>query len=132
MSTTTNKKSISCIAVFDGKIKGTVIFTEDLQQGGVRIDLDLSGLKKNGKHGFHVHEAGDMSNQCESMCAHFNPYGKKELICPIRSQLYGFQERNSFCTQPKVFCIQCRTTNFFSLFAIQIVTRNILSNISIV
>ena len=81
MSNTANKKPISCIAVFDGKIKGTVIFTEDLQQGNIRIDIDLSGLKKNGKHGFHVHEAGDMSNQCESMCAHFNPYGKNHG-CP--------------------------------------------------
>ena len=81
MSTTANKKPISCIAVFDGKIKGTVLFTEDSQQGGVLIDIDLSGLKKNGKHGFHVHEAGDISNQCESMCAHFNPYGKNHG-CP--------------------------------------------------
>ena len=81
MSNTTNKKQISCIAVFDGKIKGTVIFTEDLQEGGIRIDIDLSGLKKNGKHGFHVHEAGDISSQCESMCAHFNPYGKNHG-CP--------------------------------------------------
>jgi len=81
MSNITNKKPISCIAVFDGKIKGTVLFTEDLQQGGIRIDIDLSGLKKNGKHGFHVHQAGDISNQCESMCAHFNPYGKNHG-CP--------------------------------------------------
>jgi Cu-Zn family superoxide dismutase len=35
----------------------------------------LVGLKKSGLHGFHVHECGDMSDQCESMCAHFNPYG---------------------------------------------------------
>ena len=36
----------------------------------------LKGVKKNAKHGFHVHECGDMSDQCESMCAHFNPYGE--------------------------------------------------------
>jgi Cu-Zn family superoxide dismutase len=77
----TTKKPISCIAVFDGKIKGTVIFTEDLTNNCVQINIQLSGLKKNGKHGFHVHEAGDLSNQCESMCAHFNPYGKNHG-CP--------------------------------------------------
>jgi Cu-Zn family superoxide dismutase len=68
---------IVAIAVFDTKkIKGTVSFTEDLQKNSVRIDIDVTGLKKSGKHGFHIHECGDMSQLCESMCAHFNPYNK--------------------------------------------------------
>lgn len=68
---------ISAIAVFDSKkIKGTVRFTEDLKNECVIINISLSGLKKSGLHGFHVHECGDMSDKCESMCAHFNPYGK--------------------------------------------------------
>ena len=63
------------IAVFDmKKIKGIVRFVED--GDSVLIHVDVRGLKKNAKHGFHVHECGDMSNKCESMCAHFNPYGK--------------------------------------------------------
>jgi Cu-Zn family superoxide dismutase len=66
---------IRSIAVFsEKKIQGTVIFTEDLVKGDVIIDIDVVGLKKNGKHGFHVHECGDLSDHCESMCAHFNPY----------------------------------------------------------
>jgi Cu-Zn family superoxide dismutase len=65
------------IAVFDGKVKGTVRFTETLDQTAVKIEVELSGLKKNAKHGFHVHEAGDLTDHCESLCAHFNPYGKK-------------------------------------------------------
>jgi Cu-Zn family superoxide dismutase len=69
-------KPICAIAVFDKKpIIGTVRFTEDLKTDCVIIDIDIKGLKK-GLHGFHVHECGDMSEQCESMCAHFNPYGK--------------------------------------------------------
>ena len=78
-----NKDSpIKAIAVFDGKkIKGTVIFTEDLKNNCVNIDINIVGLKKNALHGFHVHESGDLTNHCESMCAHFNPYGKNHG-CP--------------------------------------------------
>jgi len=78
-----NKDSpIKAIAVFDGKkIKGTVIFTEDLKNSCVNIDINIVGLKKNALHGFHVHESGDLTSQCESMCAHFNPYGKNHG-CP--------------------------------------------------
>ena len=70
------------IAVFD---KGTVKFTE--VENKIRIDVNLSGLKKNAKHGFHVHEAGDLTDKCTSMCAHFNPYGKTHG-CP------GMKERH--------------------------------------
>lgn len=77
-----NQKPIQAIAVFDGKkIKGSVLFTEDLKQNVVIIDIHLEGLKKNGLHGFHVHESGDLTDKCESMCAHFNPY-KKTHGCP--------------------------------------------------
>jgi Cu-Zn family superoxide dismutase len=70
-------KPIQAIAVFDvKKIKGTVIFTEDLENNTVIIDINVEGLKKNGLHGFHVHESGDLTSQCDSMCAHFNPFGK--------------------------------------------------------
>jgi Cu-Zn family superoxide dismutase len=63
------------IAVFDGKkIKGRVIFTEN--DNIVNIDIDITGLKKNAQHGFHIHQYGDMSEKCESMCGHFNPYNK--------------------------------------------------------
>ena len=74
------------IAFFDKKIKGTVYFRE--QGDRVFIDVDLSGLKKNAMHGFHVHEAGDLSEKCDSACAHFNPYGKKHG-CPGRERHVG-------------------------------------------
>jgi Cu-Zn family superoxide dismutase len=68
---------VRAIAVIDGKkVKGIVRFTEDLDRDEVIIDIDLTGLKKKSKHGFHVHECGDMSEQCDSMCAHFNPFGE--------------------------------------------------------
>jgi len=79
-------KSISAIAVFNTDIKGEVLFTEE-NNNLIRIDVNLSGLKKNSLHGFHVHEAGDLSDKCDSMCAHFNPYNKKHG-CP------GMKERH--------------------------------------
>jgi Cu-Zn family superoxide dismutase len=76
------KTPIRAIAVFDTKkIKGIVYFTENLANNTVVIDIHIEGLKKNGLHGFHIHECGDMSEECESMCAHFNPYGKNHG-CP--------------------------------------------------
>ena len=72
-----SKNPISAIAVFiEKKVKGIVRFTEDLQKDEVIIDIDIAGLKKNALQGFHVHQCGDMSEHCESMCAHFNPFGK--------------------------------------------------------
>lgn len=78
-----SSKPIHAIAVFDNTpIKGHVRFIEENSK--VRIDLHLSGLKPNFKHGFHVHEAGDLTDKCTSMCAHFNPHGKTHG-CPGKS-----------------------------------------------
>lgn len=67
----TNTQKTQGIAVFQGKIHGTVLFSD--LGNKVAIDVNIHGLKKNAKHGFHVHEYGDMSEQCNSMCSHFNP-----------------------------------------------------------
>ena len=82
-----NKNPIIAIAVFQDKIKGTVYFVEDLKNNLVNIHIDIEGLKKNSSHGFHVHEAGDLTDKCTSMCSHFNPYNKKHG-CP------GMKERH--------------------------------------
>ena len=71
------EKSIKAIAFFnnvDG-IRGTVRF-EETESDAVKILVDLTGFKPNSAHGFHVHESGDLTKGCDSMCAHFNPYGK--------------------------------------------------------
>ena len=77
---------VKAIAVFTDKIKGTVKFTET-QNNEILIELNLSGLYPNSNHGFHVHEAGDLSDKCTSMCSHFNPYHKNHG-CP------GVKERH--------------------------------------
>ena len=65
---------IVAIAVFTNNIIGYVKFTE--HENTVRIDVNIKGLKPNSLHGFHVHEAGDLTDKCISMCAHFNPYNQ--------------------------------------------------------
>jgi len=79
------EKNIIAIACFipdtasENQIKGTVKFTEELNK--IKIEINLSGLQKNHEHGFHVHESGDLTQKCKSMCAHFNPYNKNHG-CP--------------------------------------------------
>ena len=74
-----NQKPIQAVAVFTESIKGNVHFTEVGNK--VRIDVNITGLMPNSAHGFHVHQAGDLTDKCKSMCAHFNPYDKNHG-CP--------------------------------------------------
>jgi Cu-Zn family superoxide dismutase len=78
-------KPIYAIAVFDTNIKGYVKFTEDLLKNRIKIDLNIICLIPNSLHGFHVHEAGDLTDKCTSMCAHFNPYNNTHG-CPGMSK----------------------------------------------
>ena len=84
-----SNKQICSIAVFNDKIKGNVKFTEDLDGNQIRIDLNITGLKPNSLHGFHVHEAGDLTDKCTSMCAHFNPYGNTHGCPGMRDRHVG-------------------------------------------
>lgn len=69
-------KPITCIAHLSGpKVSGHVIFSEMPHLNKTKIQVNLSGLTE-GLHGFHIHEAGNIENQCKGCCAHFNPYNK--------------------------------------------------------
>ena len=54
-------------------IKGTIRFEEDGDETVIRINIQ--GLTP-GKHGFHIHQAGDLTDGCTSACSHFNPSNK--------------------------------------------------------
>ena len=55
------------------KIQGTIEFTDKGKY--VEILVNVSGLSP-GEHGFHIHEAGDLTDSCMSACKHFNPNNK--------------------------------------------------------
>jgi Cu-Zn family superoxide dismutase len=43
----------------------------------ISIEYNISGLKPNSLHGFHIHDSGDLRNGCESLCSHYNPHNNK-------------------------------------------------------
>ncbi len=67
-----NKSKIDAIAVFNSpKCKGTVLICEK-PDGSTEFEINLTNLTP-GQHGFHIHEAGNLSEGCKSCCSHFNP-----------------------------------------------------------
>ena len=80
-----DNKLIKAIAFFNSSnIIGSVQF-EELDDFSVKVTINLKGFEPNSDHGFHVHESGDLSSGCESLCAHFNPSncshgGRKDSI----------------------------------------------------
>lgn len=70
------KKAIAVIGKNKLGIQGQVIFIQQSNINKCKIEYNITGLT-DGKHGFHIHESGNLSNGCESACAHFNPFNKK-------------------------------------------------------
>ena len=75
---TSIKKPIQAVCVLHeniSKIKGYILLKEDLKKKNTIIKVELENVPK-GKHGFHIHETGDLRVGCTSLCAHYNPYNK--------------------------------------------------------
>ena len=51
-------------------VSGVIKFSE--KNNKVRVEFEIKGLEE-GKHGFHIHEYGDLTDECNSACSHFNP-----------------------------------------------------------
>ena len=68
-------KAICVIRSTDGNTaKGTVHFTQ--VGDSVKIEAEISGLKPGAKHGFHIHQYGDVSlGNGKSAGGHYNPEG---------------------------------------------------------
>ena len=55
-----------------GGVRGVVRFTQ--LDGECVIDGTIDGLKP-GPHGFHIHTGGDLSQGCNNLGEHYNPFG---------------------------------------------------------
>lgn len=56
-------------------LTGVVRFRQD-GPGEVVITGEIRGLS-DGKHGFHIHEKGDLGNKCSNTGSHYNPWPTK-------------------------------------------------------
>ena len=68
-------KVIKAIAFFNTSTITGIVEFEELSNGMTNVKINLEGFEPNTTHGFHIHESGDLTRGCESMCAHFNPFG---------------------------------------------------------
>uniref|UniRef100_A0A6B2LNB5 Superoxide dismutase [Cu-Zn] n=1 Tax=Arcella intermedia TaxID=1963864 RepID=A0A6B2LNB5_9EUKA len=59
----------------EGEIRGKIHFDQESPEEPVLITGEVLGLRP-GKHGFHIHEFGDLGNGCLSTGMHFNPFKK--------------------------------------------------------
>ena len=67
----TIKEESVCVAVFNTRsVKGTVLFSN--RKNGLHIEAEFTQLPK-GKHGFHIHKAGDLRGEgCKLACDHYH------------------------------------------------------------
>lgn len=65
--------AIAVLAANNHGVEGIIKFKEE--RNGVKINYSINGLS-DGKHGFHIHEYGDLTDGCTSACSHFNPFHK--------------------------------------------------------
>ena len=64
--------AVAVMAPNDNGVDGVVRFRDTGK--GVEINYNITGMA-DGEHGFHIHEYGDLTDGCQSACAHFNPFG---------------------------------------------------------
>jgi len=70
------KNVIAVASLMSNNINGVVYFYEQ-DDGNVLISTSITGLTPHSTFGFHIHEAGDLTDGCTSACSHFNPYKTK-------------------------------------------------------
>jgi len=61
-----------CVLEQSDSVKGTILLRQIEAGTGTAIVGRITGLEP-GKHGFHIHEFGDLTDGCESAGGHYNP-----------------------------------------------------------
>jgi Cu-Zn family superoxide dismutase len=75
-------------------VRGTIRF--DQVEDGVRVTAEISGLTPHAKHGFHVHEFGDLSDPAgKATGGHYNPEGHDHSLPPETYGERGQAERHA-------------------------------------
>lgn len=74
--TSQSKYAMCVLHQNNNNVSGIIKLSQQNDSSPVIIDYDIKGLS-DGKHGFHIHKYGDLSDNCVSACSHFNPYKKK-------------------------------------------------------
>ncbi|XP_046744337.1 superoxide dismutase [Cu-Zn]-like [Diprion similis] len=84
-----------------GNVTGELKLTQNSSDSPVTITGTIYGLP-DGLHGFHVHQAGDLSNGCVSALGHFNPdkldHGAPEDSVRHVGDLGNIDSRNGVAT----------------------------------
>jgi Cu-Zn family superoxide dismutase len=74
--------------------RGTIKFTQT--KDGVTVTADISGLTPNAKHGFHIHEFGDISDPAgKAAGGHYNPDGHDHGLPPATYGAAGSEARHA-------------------------------------
>ena len=73
---------VAVIAPNPNSVSGVVHFIDEGKM--LHIDYDLQGLS-DGEHGFHIHEYGDLTDECNSACSHFNPNRMHPILHKIKA-----------------------------------------------
>eukprot|EP00744_Colponema_vietnamica_P001734 GILI01002840.1.p1 GENE.GILI01002840.1~~GILI01002840.1.p1 ORF type:complete len:159 (-),score=42.39 GILI01002840.1:174-650(-) len=66
----------ACVLRGEAGVSGEVILTQSVSGGPTTIRGQFRGLNP-GRHGFHIHAFGDLSQGCVSAGPHYNPFGKE-------------------------------------------------------
>jgi len=64
------------VAVFTINGEKCIVYLKTLRFIKVDISGIIRGLNPNQEHAIHIHETGDLSEGCDSCCAHYNPHNK--------------------------------------------------------
>jgi superoxide dismutase, Cu-Zn family len=75
---------MNAIVVFDPKssfnsfkLKGTMKFSQPHPNEMTFVEIHIQNLPKNNTFACHVHQSGDLTEGCASLCSHLNPYNRK-------------------------------------------------------